>query len=118
MNNTVYIWKETKILYKTGEKTYELLLEESPKVLNRRKHPRLALTNNCQITLTSKKQSFDGKMVNISAGGFAFSCSAPEFANCVGEKVELKIEGTDILKNRTLIGMVIRSTDNKGDYRT
>ena len=116
VNNTVYIWKETKIIHKVGDKQYQLLLEENPKVLNRRRHPRLAMTNNCQITLTSKNLSFNGQMVNIRAGGFAFSCSAPEFANCVGERLALKVDGMDVLKGRTLIGMAIRSTDNKGTY--
>ena len=55
-------------------------------------------------------------MVNISAGGFAFSCQAEEFAKSVGEKVELKVENMEILKGRVLKGVVIRSTDNKGTY--
>lgn len=116
VNNTVYIWNEVEVIHKSGEKLYQLRLEGSPKVVNRRRHPRLAINNNCQIELTFKKRSFDGKMINISAGGFAFSCSAPEFANCIGEKVVLKIADFDALKGRPLTGIVIRSTDNKGTY--
>lgn len=116
VNNTVYIWNEVNMVHKSGAEKYQLHLEGSPKVLNRRRHPRLPLSNECQITLKSKNRSFGGRMVNISAGGFAFSCTASEFANCVGENVELKITGLDILKDRALIGVVIRSTDNKGSY--
>jgi len=116
VNNTVYIWDEVTILHKNGADKYQLVLEGSPKVLNRRRHPRLALDNRCQIVMKSKGSSFSGKMVNISAGGFSFSCSAEEFASCVGETVELKIENLDVLKGRVLTGVIIRSTDNKGTY--
>ena len=116
VNNTVYIWEEVAIIHKSGADTYRLHLKGSPKVLNRRKHPRLPLSKECQITLKSGNRTFAGRMVNISAGGFAFSCAASEFENCVGETVELKITNFEILKNRVLTGMVIRSTNNKGSY--
>ncbi len=115
VNNTVYIWKE-EVALKSGAGVYRIHLEGNPKVLNRRRHPRLPLNNSCQVTLKSQGRSFEGKMVNISAGGFAFSSAAPEFANCVGEMVELKVNNMNILQGRVLTGMVIRSTDNKGDY--
>lgn len=116
VNNTVYIWKEAVIHHKHGADKYQLELEGSPKVLNRRRHPRLPLDNRCQIVMKSKNRAFSGKMVNISAGGFAFSCAAGEFANCVGETVELKVEDLNVLNGRTLTGVIIRSTDNKGTY--
>ena len=54
--------------------------------------------------------------MNISAGGFAFSCTAQEFASCVGEMIELQIDGIDLLKGKKLVGVVIRSTDNRGSF--
>lgn len=114
VNNTVYIWEEVEIK-KSGE-YYKLLLENSPKVLNRRKHPRLDISNPCEIKLKAAKQVFSGKMENISAGGFAFSCRASEFANCTGEMVELKISGFDILQDKSLTGVIIRSSNNYGEY--
>ena len=116
VNNAVYVWEEADIRHKSDESTYQVLLEGSPKVLNRRRHPRLSLSNECKITWKATNKSFSGKMVNISAGGFAFSSSASEFANCVGEMVELKIDNMDVLKDRALIGVIIRSTDNRGNY--
>lgn len=55
-------------------------------------------------------------MVNISAGGFAFKSTVSNFADCVGATVELLIKELDVLNGRTLTGVVIRSTDNKGNY--
>lgn len=116
VNNAVYIWQDVVLVHKSGAGRYQLVLEGSPKVVNRRRHPRLPLNNNCQITMKSRNRSFGGRMINISAGGFAFSCGASEFASCVGETVELKIDNLEILKNKTLTGVIIRSTDNKGTY--
>lgn len=116
VNNTVYIWTGVTILHKHNSDKYRLVLEGNPKVLNRRRHPRLSIDNHCQILMKAKNRSFGGKMINISAGGFAFSCSAEEFASCVGELVELKIENLDVLNGKALTGVIIRSTDNKGTY--
>ena len=116
VNNTVYIWKEVGLVHKAGADQYQLRLEGNPKVINRRRHPRLSLNNACQVTIKSKNRSYTAKMVNISAGGFAFGCAAPEFAECVGETLELRVDSLEVIKDRALTGVVIRSTDNKGSY--
>ena len=116
VNNTVYIWREVGLAHKAGADKYQLHLEGNPKLINRIRHPRLSLNNACQVTIKSKNRSYTAKMVNISAGGFAFSCAAPEFAECVGETLELKVDSLEVIKDRTLTGVVIRSTDNKGTY--
>jgi hypothetical protein len=114
VNNTVYIWNDVGINHKAVHGKYMLKPEGSPKVLNRRRHPRLNLDNECLITLQG--HTLGGRMVNISAGGFAFRCTASEFANCVGTTVELQIKELAFLKDRVLKGVIIRSTDNKGSY--
>jgi len=114
VNNTVYIWTGVEINRKAVRGAYQLKLTDSPKVLNRRRHPRLSIDNECLITL--KGRTFGGRMVNISAGGFAFKSTVSDFADCVGATVELQIKELDVLKGRTLTGIVIRSTDNKGNY--
>ena len=114
VNNTVYIWEGVDVNHKVVGGKYHLKLAESPKVLNRRRHPRLSIDNECLITM--KERTFGGRMVNISAGGFAFRSSVSEFADCVGATVELQVKELDVLNNRKLTGVVIRSTDNKGSY--
>ncbi|MBO5176932.1 MAG: PilZ domain-containing protein [Lachnospiraceae bacterium] len=114
VNNTVYIWNGVDVNRKVVNGKYLLKLADSPKVLNRRRHPRLSIDNECLIAI--KGRSFGGRMVNISAGGFAFRSTASEFADCVGATVELQVKGLNVLENRQLAGVVIRSTDNKGSY--
>ena len=115
VNNSVYIWSGVAIGRK-DKMCYELELEGSPKVVNRRKHPRLAMTNSCEVLLKNKKRSFDGKMVNISAGGFAFACRGQEFADAKGELVQITIKDFALLNNKSLSGVIIRSSDDKGTY--
>jgi len=114
VNNAVYIWTGVEINHKTVHDKYVLRLEGSPKVLNRRRHPRLSIDNECLITL--KGRTFGGRMVNISAGGFAFRSTSAEFADCVGATIELQVKELEILDGKTLIGVAIRSTDNKGSF--
>ena len=74
------------------------------------------MTNACEISLKSKNKTFNGRLVNISAGGFAFSCKAQEFAEAVGEIVQIKVLDFALLKEKELTGIIIRSSDNNGTY--
>ena len=118
VNNSVYIWNDIHVAKakKAGVGHYHILREENPKVVNRRKHPRLSISNACDITLEAGNKSFGGRCVNISAGGFAFACRAQEFSNSVGGKVKLVIKDFDLLKGKALTGVVIRATNDNGTY--
>ena len=95
----------------------KILIEATdPKVANRRMHPRLPMSQSCDIVLKALDRSFRGKMVNISAGGYAFACDAPEFADCVGSKVEIKIHSAETIFANALSAKVIRSTPDQGRY--
>lgn len=115
VNNSVYVW-EHAFIGRKDKMTYELELEGTPKVVNRRKHPRLPMTNSCDILLKSKNHSFAGRMVNISAGGFAFACRGQEFADAKGEEVQVTIKDFELLNNKPLIGVIIRSSNDNGTY--
>lgn len=118
VNNAVYIWQDIRIVKvkKDYVELFKLCVKTNPQVMNRRKYPRLSLHNPCRITIKKGDMSFTGKMVNISAGGFAFSSTAVEFAETVGSSIELSIEDADFLKESVLPGIVIRSTDDNGKY--
>lgn len=116
VNNAIYIWDNIKLGKMNRSGCYELYLKESPKVMNRRKYPRLPIANACDVMLNGVDKSFVGKMVNISAGGFAFACRGDEFAECQGETVQIKIDNFPLLHGRPLRGVVIRSSNNAGTY--
>ena len=118
VNNAVYSWQNVVIhkKEKNGVDHYWLMIEGNPKVMNRRKFPRLSMKNNCDIVLRANQKSFKGEMVNISASGYAFACRNKEFEDIVGENVELIIHDFPLLNGKSLIGTIIRSTNDNGNY--
>lgn len=118
VNNAMYIWENVHVnlVRENGAELYKLLITDNPKVINRRKYPRLPLQNYCKIRLEDLNQSFEGKLVNISAGGYAFSSTAKEFADSIGKQIEITIQGLDFLGGTALRGVIIRSTDDEGRY--
>ena len=116
VDNAIYIWNEIRLRKHNAEGYYWLKLEENPKVMNRRKYPRLPMRNTCTGNWYADGASFEGHMVNISAGGFAIACDDPRFADAVGEQITVKIHDFDVLRGKWLTGVIIRSTDDKGTY--
>jgi len=116
VNNTMYIWSESEVRRSHKNGYYNLITEDKPKVVNRRKYPRLPMTNPCEVRLNSKNCSFTAQMVNLSAGGYAFSTQAREFSEAIGERIELKINDFSLAGDGSLSGIIIRSTDDNGTY--
>ena len=117
VDNVLYHWNEVKISEsKEPGSDYKLFVDSNPKVYNRRKYPRMPLTNPCQIYLKELDKTYSGKMVNISANGIAFSVRFEEFVAAKGKKVTVTIADFDILKGKKLEGNVIRCSNNAGEY--
>lgn len=111
VNNATYIWQEVSIRKK--DRYYLLMVEGNPKVMNRRKYPRYPMGNACEIRFSDKKVSVSGRMVNISAGGYAFKCREAGLDSMVGEPVEIIIHDFELLKDKVLQGVIIRATVNQ-----
>ena len=118
VDNAMYIWEDVKVSKEKTENTacYKLNVQGNPKVVNRRKYPRLAMKNACELYLLADNRAFEGNVVNISAGGFAFASTAQEFADAVGKKVEITIQDFEVKNASVLSGIIIRSTDDNGRY--
>lgn len=117
VRNALYIWDNIAVTPdKERPGCFKLHVEDKPKVVNRRKYPRLTIHNNCKIRMMSDKLVYAGKMVNISAGGYAFVCDEEVFADALGEMVEVSIQDMDGVKAEPLKAIVLRCTDNQGEY--
>ena len=118
VRNAMYTWQNVHAakVSVNGKACYQFSMEGNPKVVSRRMQERLPLRNSCDILLKKNEQTYKGKMVNISAGGFAFASSASGFAGCEGAKVEVKIHNADAVLSHTLQGTVMRCAMNKGEY--
>ena len=115
VDNGMYYWENIRITQKK-EGGYKLFVEGNPKVMNRRKHKRMPMKNSCTLKLRTSDKVFVGNMVNISAGGFAFSTSAKEFSDIRGSMVSVAINDFELLGGKTIDGMIIRISDNDGQY--
>ena len=118
VDNVLYYWDDIEIhSVRQGEKgQYKLHIESNPKVYNRRKYPRMPISNECTIRLGEADKTYSGKMVNISANGFAFSVRDNAFASQKGKNVRLDVKNFAVIGNEPLTGCVIRSSNNEGEF--
>lgn len=115
VDNQVYNWDEVQISIRKDGK-YKVLVEGNPAVINRRKYRRVPLVCPCNISSEMSAQTYEGKMVNISANGFAFSTRAADIKNAKGMKVSIQVKDFPVLGEQILVGHVIRVSDNEGEY--
>ncbi len=118
VDNVLYSWKDIEIApCKSVENgRFKLLVESNPQVFNRRKYPRAPISNSCNITIKGVENTYHGRMVNISANGFAFAIRDSYFADQRGQDILVMIDDFDILEGKPLEGHIIRTSNNNGEY--
>ena len=118
VDNVLYRWTDIGMcLTEEGESgDYKLKVKDNPKVYNRRKYARMPLSNPCVIKKKGEDKLYHGKMVNLSANGFAFSSREKVFADLKGEDVIVDIKNLDVLNEEVLEGNILRVSDNEGEY--
>lgn len=118
VDNVLYKWEDVEIsLAKQNEKgDFRLTIESNPQVFNRRKYPRMPLSNMCTIKVKETDKTYQGKMVNISANGFAFAVRDEAFADMKDNNVVVNISNFDVLGGEPVLGCIIRSSNNEGEY--
>ncbi|MBQ4058835.1 MAG: PilZ domain-containing protein [Lachnospiraceae bacterium] len=118
VDNVLYIWEEVNLYLNKNQEEgkYKLIVETNPKVFNRRKYPRMPLNNSCSVKIKGEEQLYAGRMLNISANGFAFASKEDLFADIKGTDVVVDINNFDVLKGATLDGCIIRASNNDGEY--
>ncbi len=118
VENVVYSWEDINLTSnKTkGDNFYKLVIKTSPKIVNRRKYVRMPINNYAKLTIAETNRVINGKMINISAGGFAFETRDSIPANAKGITVRLVVDDIDEFKNSVFEAKVIRVTTEKGRY--
>lgn len=111
VGNVMYCWKDLTIT-----DGLMITVNTQPEILNRRKYPRMDLSNNCTIKLKGTDTTFKGTLDNISANGFAFLTKDPYFVDHKGTKVTISIEDFALADHSVLEGYVIRCSNNEGTY--
>lgn len=118
VGNVLYCWNSAKIIHaeKEAASSFTVQIESRPKINNRRKYPRLDITNACTITLPDGTTTIQGKLDNLSANGFAFLTHDNYFATHKGVDIHIKIHNFDLPQHDELDGHVIRCSDSEGLY--
>lgn len=118
VTNALYIWENAEISTMRGQSSdmYKITVSTNPKVVNRRKYPRMPLSNKCTITVKQTGKQYNGQMINLSAGGFAFSVRDNFFASAIGSDITLSIPDLRVENARQLEGHIIRSTDDENIF--
>ena len=118
VGNVLYCWDTSKIIHtaKEANNCFTIQIESRPKINNRRKYPRLDISNACTITLSDGSTTIEGKLDNLSANGFAFLTHDQYFATHKGVNVRVKIHNFDLPQHDELEGHVIRCSNNEGLY--
>lgn len=118
VTNALYIWENAEITTMRGQSSdmYKTTVTTNPKVVNRRKYPRMPISNKCTITVKQNGKQYNGQMINISAGGFAFSVRDNFFSSAIGSDITLSIPDLPVENARQLEGHIIRSTDNENVF--
>ena len=116
VENVLYVWSDVEIRVSDTEGDYVLIISSNPQVYNRRKYPRMPLTEMCTIRVADTDILCCGTMVNISANGFAFAVREEVFAGLKGKDVSVEVDGLEILDGQYLIGNIIRCSNNNGEY--
>lgn len=118
VGNVLYCWDTAKIVHTAKELSnhFTINIESRPKINNRRKYPRLDVSNTCTITPADGTTVIEGKLGNLSANGFAFLTHDNYFATHKGAVITMKIHNFDLPQHDVLEGRVIRCTNNEGLY--
>lgn len=116
--NMLYFWDHAEIApeEKQSNRSFRILLHSRPRINNRRKYPRLELSNDCTITPAHSKEIYHGNLYNLSANGFAFVATDSFFENCKGKHLSIAIQDFPLSNCSILEGRVIRSSNNDGVY--
>lgn len=101
VENTTYHWNNATIL-QTQNDMVSLQVEGKPMVANRRKFPRMTLTNPCEITLKSGMVK-KGHLINISANGIAFI--SPDKEIKIGELLKIRINNFAVQKDLSAVAI-------------
>jgi hypothetical protein len=118
VENILYEWSSLTPHPVEGQGSRYILfhITTNPSIMNRRKFARLPLSNNCTITLKKSGQTFDGRMINISANGFAFSSPEKSLSHVKEEEISVTISDFGLPEHNVINGTIIRSTENAGNY--
>lgn len=118
LGNVLYLWNDVKVSeIVEGGVTYCLAAAGSkPKVMKRKKNPRLDIHCPCQVVIDGSAGAYQGKMLDISANGMAFTATDPVFETAEKKMITVTIPELPVPKARTVKACIMRCKKGSGEY--
>ena len=117
VSNVLYTWKNADISAdKNTPSQYKVVISSRPIITNRRKYPRIDMSNKCTITIPDLDKTINATLDNISANGFAFTTKDDFFTENKGINISIEIQDFVLPDHNKLNGRVIRCSANEGMY--
>ena len=116
VDNTIYKWSNASLKSNDNSSTI-ISITGDPTVASRRRYPRLNMDNICKVRVGESTEYISGRLVNISAGGFAFKTDRDILHDIKGKKVRIKIDNFNTIGDKELYGTAIRIINKNGEYQ-
>lgn len=117
VDNALYLWEDERVtsVPGSGVKLWKITLTKQPVINNRRKYERVPLNNNARVTFLDTNYTCHGKMINISAGGYAFETSDPAIMSAKNKIISLSIDNFISFNEHDLDAKIIRIGGERGN---
>ena len=118
LGNVLYHWTDVAVseLTEGGVTYYRTVTNANPKVMKRKKNPRLDIHCPCQVVMEGSPKSYQGKMLDISANGMAFTATDPDFEAAEKKMITVTIPELPIPKARTVQAYIMRCKKGSNEY--
>lgn len=118
LGNVLYLWTDVAVseLAEGGITYYRVVTDSNPKVMKRKKNPRLDIHCPCEIVIDGSPKAYRGKMLDISANGMAFTSTDPDFETAEKKMITVTIPELPIPKARTVQACIMRCKKGSNEY--
>ena len=118
LGNVLYLWTDVAVfeLAEGGVTYYRAVTNTNPKVMKRKKNPRLDIHCPCEIIIDGSSRTYQGRMLDISANGMAFTATDPDFETAEKKMITVTIPELPIPKARTVQAYIMRCKKGSNEY--
>lgn len=118
LGNVLYHWTEVTVsAVSEGSVTYyRAVTGANPKVMQRKKNPRLEIHCPCDVSIDGNPKVYHGKMLDISESGMAFTATDPDFEAAEKKMITVNIPQLPIPKARTVQAYIMRCKKGSNGY--
>lgn len=118
LGNVLYHWAEVTVsaVSEGGVTCYRAVTSANPKVMQRKKNPRLEIHCPCEVSIDGSSKTYHGKMLDISESGMAFTATDTDFETAEKKMITVNIPQLPIPKARTVQAYIMRCKKGSNGY--